>query len=319
MSITLPVGRMIGGSLSKLFQAKDNNKQPKLKQDGTPDMRCNFGVAIPKGQETHWNQTPWGQQIYAAGQAGFPNGEFQAPTFAWKVIDGDSQIPNKSGNKPCEQTGYVGHWIMWFNNGWLPKKVNADGSQLLTDEEAIKPGYFIQVLAEVTGNNSTQSPGVYLNPEAVALSYVGEIIAGTGDVDTTDVGFGQGTVMPEGASAVPPAAAGFAPPPPVAGTLPHAPNGQPAPPVGNPSVPVNPAALPPATPPVMPNTGADVPDYLNGPAQTPPAQTPPVPPAPAAPVSAGSVMLPAANGATYESLIAAGWTDETLRANGMMQ
>jgi hypothetical protein len=30
-------------------------------------------------------------------------------------------------------------------------------------------------------------------------------------------------------------------------------------------------------------------------------------------------MLPAANGHSYESLIAAGWTDETLRANGMMQ
>lgn len=30
-------------------------------------------------------------------------------------------------------------------------------------------------------------------------------------------------------------------------------------------------------------------------------------------------MLPAANGATYEQMIAAGWTDELLLAHGMMQ
>jgi hypothetical protein len=31
------------------------------------------------------------------------------------------------------------------------------------------------------------------------------------------------------------------------------------------------------------------------------------------------VMLPAAGGATYEAMLAAGWTDETMVANGMMQ
>jgi hypothetical protein len=30
-------------------------------------------------------------------------------------------------------------------------------------------------------------------------------------------------------------------------------------------------------------------------------------------------MLPASGGHSYESLIAAGWTDATLRQNGMMQ
>jgi hypothetical protein len=30
-------------------------------------------------------------------------------------------------------------------------------------------------------------------------------------------------------------------------------------------------------------------------------------------------MLPAAGGSTYEQMIAAGWTDDTLRAHGMMQ
>jgi len=46
------------------------------------------------------------------------------------------------------------------------------------------------------------------------------------------------------------------------------------------------------------------------------AGSPVPPPAPAAPQH---VMLPAANGATYEAMIAAGWTDELLVQHGMMQ
>ena len=56
----------------------------------------------------------------------------------------------------------------------------------------------------------------------------------------------------------------------------------------------------------------------------PAATAPPIPGAviapPAPPVTAEPVhqMLPAANGATYDAMIAAGWTDETLVQNGMM-
>lgn len=44
-----------------------------------------------------------------------------------------------------------------------------------------------------------------------------------------------------------------------------------------------------------------------------PAAPPAAPPAPP-----GRTMLPAAGGATYEAMIAAGWTDATLVAQGMM-
>lgn len=56
------------------------------------------------------------------------------------------------------------------------------------------------------------------------------------------------------------------------------------------------------------------------PATTPPAPAtpPPPPPAPPAPATPPAlVMTPAANGATYEAMIAAGWTDESLISNGM--
>ena len=218
MSILLPVGRMIGGSLEKLFPRKDNVGNP-VYEKGTniPQMRANFGVAIPKGPEQHWNQTAWGSQIYSIGVAAFPN-THKIATFAWKVKDGDSQIPNKKGNRPCDQEGHKGHWVLWFSQGWLPKKTNANGSQELTDPRAIIPGYYIQVYFDCTGNNSTQSPGVYLNPIAVALSGYGEPIATESDVDTTTVGFGG--PLPAGATSIPlagmasPAPLDMPPPPP---------------------------------------------------------------------------------------------------------
>ena len=44
-----------------------------------------------------------------------------------------------------------------------------------------------------------------------------------------------------------------------------------------------------------------------------PISAPPPPP-----VAGPGTLTAAANGASYEQLLAAGWTDETLRANGLM-
>jgi hypothetical protein len=60
-------------------------------------------------------------------------------------------------------------------------------------------------------------------------------------------------------------------------------------------------AAPPVQPPMPPITPA--PDFLQ-------PQTPPLPPA--------HQMLPAAQGATFEQLVAVGWTEATLRQHGMM-
>jgi AsmA protein len=40
-------------------------------------------VAIPKAGEAHWNQTEWGQKIHQQAVADWPNGEYNAPAFAW--------------------------------------------------------------------------------------------------------------------------------------------------------------------------------------------------------------------------------------------
>ena len=296
-----PVGRLVAGSLYKA-QTTDAEGRPLViksgPQAGQPRVDFFFALAIPKGQEQHWSQTPWGQKIWAAGHAAFPQGQGNAPTFAWKVTDGDSQVPNSLGKKPCDREGYKGNWVLAFSSGFAPKIYNADGSQQLLEENAVKLGYYVQVFGSVSGNGSLQQPGVFLNHGMVALSAYGpEIVVGP---DAAAVGFGGGA-LPAGASAVP-VSAPFNPAPPA---------GSPVPAVGAPYVPTPAAAVtPPAMTPAVVAAATVVPPIVPNPAILQP------PPPPAAPAR---VMLPAAQGATYEAMVAAGWTDALLIQHGMMQ
>ena len=201
INITTPVGRLVGGSVGELFQRTDKHGAPKFQKDGvTPSTSCSIGVAIPKGAEKHWAETPWGAQIYQAGFGAFPQGQAQQPTFAWKITDGDSAVPNKVGKKPCDNPGYAGNWVLNMSNGFVPKSCNATGQQAI-DPKDIYKGSYVQVFFSVAGNNSIQSPGMYFNPMIVALAAHGEPIV-TGP-DMGAAGFGQGVQLPPGASAAP--------------------------------------------------------------------------------------------------------------------
>jgi len=210
--ILFPVGRLVGGSVHKERGATlQDGKTPKLGKDGTQQMSVSFGVAIPKTQAA-WQNEPWGQTVFGIGQAAFPQ-MCASPAFAWKITDGDSALPNKRGKVPNTLTGYAGHWVIWFSQGWAPKLVTADGAAELSGDKFV-PGHYVQVFAAVAGNGATgtNTPGVYMNPIAVALAGMGEVIAV--DVDTTSVGFGGG-VLPAGATPVVAAAPAFAAPAPV--------------------------------------------------------------------------------------------------------
>lgn len=227
MEILFPVGRMIGGSLYTPQAKTDNFGKPKLDAQGKQLTGFNFGIAIPKtsGMQ-HWSQTEWGAKVRSIGVAAY-QAMCDNPSFAWKIIDGDSAIPNKKGRKPCEQEGYVGHWVLWFSQSWAPKLCSADGSTELTQPEAVMPGDWVQVYGSVKSNAPSPTPGVYLNPLAVALvGYhpLGRIAVSS--VDTKAVGFGaaqapgQVLAQPIGAMPPPPAAA----PAPQAAAAPLTPN-----------------------------------------------------------------------------------------------
>lgn len=267
-NILTPVGRLVQGSLYE-GQTTDVEGRPLVAKTGAnqgqPRVNYYFGLAIPKGNETHWSQTPWGNLIWNIGHKGFPQGQANSPTFAWKIVDGDSQIPNKKGRKPCDREGYPRHWVLNFSSMQAPNICNADGTQQILEKDAVNLGDYVQVYGSVVDNESLQQPGVFLNHQYVALAGYGKrIILG---IDPKDIGFGAAPLPPE-ASATP-IAAGF-----------------------NPSVPTDQKMpLPPAYPEIL---------------------TPPVPAAPR------RIITAKANGATYEQLLAAGWTDLLLIQHGMM-
>lgn len=284
VNFTTPVGRLVGGSLYKP-QDKDATGAPLVIKSGPnvgkPTQRYWLPLAIPKGAEQHWNQTPWGALIWRTGAAAFP-AQHQAPSFAWKVVDGDSTVPNKRGRKPCDNEGYPRHWVLMFGGTFAPKAVNANGSEYHPEPGYIKAGDWVQIAGSVAGNGQASNPGVYVNYALVSLQGLGDEISQ--GPDPTQVGFGTAP-LPPGVSMTPPPgmpATGAAPAP-------------------------LPAAAAPAPAPVAP-TVAVVPN--------PAFLTPPPPPVPSA--LTGPVMTAKAAGVTHAAMIAAGWTDALLREHGYM-
>ena len=278
-NFTTPVGRLVMGSLYKPQTTDAEGKPLTVKSGpnaGQAKVSYFFAVAIPKNPgEQHFSQTPWGQTIWRVGHTAFPQAA-QSPSFAWKVVDGDSAVKNTKGIAPNTREGYPGNWVISFSSGFASKIYNKDGTQAIVEPDAVKLGYFVQVNADVDGNGSQQKPGVYINHSMVALSAYGpEIQVGP---DPTSAGFGAAP-LPAGAMAAPPAAFSPAPPP----------------------------AAPAPTPAVAPFQPPPNPAFMA------------IPPVPAAPVAqAGPRRTPKSGGATYEQMIAAGWTDALLIQHGHM-
>jgi hypothetical protein len=306
-TFTTPILRLVAGSI---FEAvtEDFDGNPLTiktgKDKGKETQRFNFGVAVPKVPGKHWADSTaafltdvWNVGHTHMGQLA------QRDDFSWKVVDGDSTKVNKKNRKPADNEGWPGHWIVFFSSSYPPATYNADGSAPVP-AESIKKGHYVQIAGSVIGNDNQSNPGVYINHSMVAHSGFGPEIK-TGP-DPKAAGFGQGVQAPAGMSKAPVSGLPNTPPPPAA-PLP----GASAPPPAAPPPAAPAAAAPPATP-VTP-----APSFIAPPAAN---TAPPPPAAPAAPAAPpAKVMTAKANGATYESFIAGGWTDESMRANGYLQ
>ena len=221
-------GRLVAGHPMKRNQMTDDKTgQPIRDAAGQVKTNVYIGVAVPKTQ-ADWKLEPWGQQIVQRAQADWPNGEHGAATFAWKVTDGDSAVPNKAGNKPCDKEGYPGHWVI---NGQTMLAIRChhvgkyQPHEQIQDENEIKTGDYCRVLIGCRGNNPSQSPGVYMNPELFELSRAGQAIITQGGPSAADVFGGSTAQLPpnaalDTAATTPPPqmqpAAGATPPPPPA-------------------------------------------------------------------------------------------------------
>lgn len=323
---TTPVGRWVSGSLSQ-YKDKDDRGNPYQyktgKNAGKNYGNFSIGVAFPKGPEAaqpygplNWTQTAWGAQLAGVGTRFRADAMNLGAGFSWKVEDGDSQVPNTKGVKPCDRDGWAGHWVVFFS---MNVALGADGKPerlpcplyTLMDDKApgqrlrapapitidrIKRGDYVQVSCDVRPNGEVQKPGVFVSANALCLLGYGEAIVGGFDVATA--GFGQDAALPPGASMTP--TAGFVPP--VQGALP-------------------PTSAP--TAPVLPPTGGTA----NLPPPLPLAANPVAPPNPAflmppptavAPPPTGPVMSAAAQaqGITWAILQQNGWTLEQAKQAG---
>ena len=208
VEITTPIGRLVSGDAYK-GNTTDMDGNPLVVKSGANigQPRTNFyiGVAIPKNPNVPWENEPWGMEIMRVArtvQNVFDqNGQlYQGRDFAFKVTDGDSQTPNRKQKRPCDQEGYQGCWVLNFSNGFAPKIYNSNGTAIITEPNAVKRGYYVQVLCTIGANSNANNPGVFLNHEIIALSGYGEEIHS--GVDASQAGFGQ-QALPQGASPTP--------------------------------------------------------------------------------------------------------------------
>lgn len=314
VNILFPPGRLIMGDAYK-GSDKDDKGQPRLVKSGPnkgqPLTQYFVGVAVPKAGEANWWDTAWGQQILGVGAQAFPN-IYQNPTFAWKIENGDSTTPNKKGRKPCDMEGAKGHWILKFSSGFAPKVfVQPSAGTFVEDSSGnlIKPGYWVQVSGNVAGNNSSESPGVYLGHSMVLFVKQDAVISSGPDAATAFAGAAV-SQLPAGAAPVMPGMPGMPAAAPVAMAAPSMPAATPV------AVAPNAAFLQPPGAPAAPTMPGAAPAAAMPMAAPVPAAPAPLP-TPAAP-AAGPVLTPAgvATGYTLEQYRAGGWTDDQLRASG---
>lgn len=178
-----PVARLIHGHpMKQNTRTDEKTKQPIIGKDGQPVKEVYIGVAIPKGSETSWKTTDWGKQIVMAAldaENGYMQAQVDRDDFSFKVVDGDSPIPNQNGNAPSSDPYKRGHWVLNLTTR-IPYPSYHVGKysplDAIQDVNAIKLGDYVRVSIVAKGNKPAKSPGVYLNPNMLELSRPGEAI-----------------------------------------------------------------------------------------------------------------------------------------------
>lgn len=192
-----PVGRIVAGDV---WEPRTKDQQGNLltiktgPNAGQPTQKYFIALAIPK------NHPEWPAlyaKIVQAARTGFPqlidaNGNSIRPNFAFKVTDGDSNIPNRNNTRPCDKEGYPGNWVLAMESTFAIKAYDSQNQQIAPESKSIKRGDYVRVFGSVAPNGNAQNPGVFVNPSMLQFSHQGEaIVSGI----TADEAFGA-TPMP---------------------------------------------------------------------------------------------------------------------------
>lgn len=344
LRLTSPRGRFVQGDAFEA-QTKDQQGAPLTIKTGPnagqPTKRWFMAFAFPKNDPATLAYLEQIMRFAAqAWPAYFPTGvNMQAanfgcthPRFSTKIADGDGVDDNGKSNR--DKAGFAGCWVVKYSTSIQAPGVwqepNFDPIARLTDARAFPRGYHGRVNHTIQSNENDQRPGLYVNLDMVAVSenQQGSEVIQSGP-SAADAFGGGSTVAPPAAPAAPGGlvptpgashsvealrAAGWSDDQIVAAGYASRPAVAPQPPLSaTPPAPTPPAPTPAASPaaPIPPGaagaTGSPSEPYTG-------FMTPP----PAAPSAPARVMLPPAQGQTYEAMIAAGWTDALLVQHGMM-
>lgn len=294
-SFITPVGRIVGGMLHEMFE--------KTKQDGTKVSEFVVMLAMPVADP---ETVALVARIKALGAAAFsakPH-HLQRPDFAWKMIEGDSAIPNTEGKVPNTREGFPGHIILTLTTQY-PFQTCGPNPNDLIDASTVKRGDWVRLAGNIVGNGRDDKPGIYANLRSAMFIRPGEEIQ-TASAVTAATAFGglvpgQATPAMPGRTVMP---------------------GLPATASGLPGVPGLPTAVAPAMPaaPPMPTATAPV-------APIAPGGVPAMPVAPAMdlvnavapPLEPVLTALAVSQGVTVAAALAAGHTLEQLKAAGYIQ
>jgi hypothetical protein len=203
-------GRAVQGDPMKAGpQRKDKAGVLKFRKDGEPDAPFFYAIAIPKDPAKRFviDGNPSYEEekakIDAAARAAWPNMfnpqyqrpaglQFEAslpmdcsnPKFANKIQDGDGY--DESGKPNNLKEGWAGCWVVKVSNGFAPKVYEwSNGWVELTphSERKIKLGDYVTVSGTCETNQSTESPGMYMNFDTVSFEQEGELIVAATAVD----------------------------------------------------------------------------------------------------------------------------------------
>lgn len=210
-----PVGRLVQGSLAEPY-TKDAT--------GRERERPQYFVAVAFEKRNAGTAALW-QKIHAKALADWRNGEPNRADFAWKILDGDAPAH-------AHKEGWAGCMVFRLTSGYPPRVYDSGNPPQPIDPRSVKPGYYVRCNIGVRGNDSLQTPGMFLNLDMVQLcGYGAEIQTGP---DAASV-FGTAPEAPAGMQTMPPAptsappAAPAQPAPPAAAGWPAAAPAQPAP------------------------------------------------------------------------------------------
>lgn len=268
-----PVSRLVQGLPHEFREQEDDKGNKKLDSDGTVVTQAYVGIAVEPNDPLWLAEKA---KIEADAEASWvPKGvkPKSMKAFAWKFFDGDSE--DKFGVKRSEKNpamagktvigltrgGKMGPPQMYVRSNLLPEghmeKDQRDDAgnfraiqiDVATAQEVFKRGYRVRAFGEAKSNESSQTPGMYLNLIGIEMvAYDEEIIVQGGPSYEEMFGGNPAPAAtppsPKPAASAPPTASPSSPPLPYSGHMAPPP---PAVPTGPKLTPAAEAAYPGAT------------------------------------------------------------------------